>query len=70
VAFTENSLASNFSRSSPEHTHGILVDVQWLLTVLPKGHGIVFNIGSNETNFEWGAEGIAAYQLQAGNNSS
>jgi hypothetical protein len=70
VAFTDTSLADNFFRSSPEHTYGFLVDVQWLLSALPKDHGIVFNIGDSEINFEWSADGISEYQQDRGNHPS
>ncbi len=63
VAFTDASLAEVFTKSASDYTHGLLINVQWLLSALPNNHGIVFNIGGTDSNFEWSAEGISDYKV-------
>lgn len=63
LAFTDIPLATSFSKSSPEYNHGLLVEAQWLLTVLPPNHGVAFNVGGTSA-FDWSPEGIAVHQLQ------
>jgi len=65
VAFTNKEHANNFYKSNPNHNYEFMVNINWLLTVLPENHGIVFNLGG-ESNFEWNAQGISAFKEQAG----
>ena len=61
VAFTDRKLATAFSENNREHSFALLVDAAWVLSVLPEGHGIAFNVGG-DNGFEWTAEGISAYK--------
>jgi hypothetical protein len=60
VEFTDSDLANSFLKHDPGHSYGLLVDLQWVLTALPYGHGIAINVGGSDTMFEWNADGIAA----------
>jgi hypothetical protein len=62
LAFTDSALAKTFSTVNPDYSYKLLVEAKWLLSVLPPDHGIVFNPGGGEINFEWSSEGISAYQ--------
>jgi hypothetical protein len=68
VAFSNKELASDFYKSNPSHTYEFFVNTQWLLSVLPENHGIIFNLGG-ESNFEWSANGIVAFLAQADQNA-
>jgi hypothetical protein len=63
VAFTDESLASAFATNNRTYSHLLLVNLAWLIEALPKEHGIVFNVGS-DNGFEWSAAGIAAFKAQ------
>jgi hypothetical protein len=62
LAFTSKALIDAFSKGDPAHSFAFLVEVAWLLNVLPQAHGLVFNLGGTN-GFEWPASGIAAYNL-------
>lgn len=63
VAFTDMDLAATFTRSNPSYGYGLLVEVRWLLTVLPPNHGLAFNLGG-ASSFDWPSVGIAAYRSE------
>lgn len=62
VAFTSTEAAASFG-SLNNYPFLISTSTKWVLDVLPPGHGIVFNLGSQYL-FEWGAEEIAQYRLE------
>ncbi len=62
VAFTEAGMSSQFSQQNPSYSHGMSVAAHWVLRVVPPGHGLVVNIGSPESMFEWNAEGLSRYR--------
>jgi hypothetical protein len=47
----------------------LLVEARWVVDALPPGHGIVFNVGT-ENGFEWSREGIAAFNAAQGSLSA
>ena len=61
VAFTNPESQTAFIQNNPNYGYGLMVESQFLITVLPPEHGILFNLGG-ETCFEWDRQGIAAYQ--------
>ena len=61
VAFTNKDTRNTFVENNPSYKLGMMVDTQFLITVLPPQHGILFNIGG-ESCFEWERRGILAYQ--------
>jgi hypothetical protein len=62
VAFTDRGLAETFVKQNPQFPFPLLVDTRWVVSSLPAGHGIVFNLGSADLTFEWSAQGISEYQ--------
>jgi hypothetical protein len=62
LAFTSEALIGAFSKRNPAHSFAFLVEMSWLLKVLPQAQGVVFNLGG-ANGFEWPASGIAAYKL-------
>jgi hypothetical protein len=62
VVFTDEELDGKYAKWRPEYAYRLRVGADWLLTVLPAGHGIVFNLGGGEIMFEWPASGIQAHQ--------
>jgi hypothetical protein len=61
AVFTNEAAARAYSQTRPEYSHCLKVDAQWVLDVLPPGHGILFNLGT-ENGFGWPASGIAEFQ--------
>ena len=61
VAFTNKDTRNTFVENNPSYKLGMMLDTQFLITVLPQQHGILFNIGG-ESCFEWERRGILAYQ--------
>lgn len=62
VVFTDEKLDGQYGKWRPEYAYRLRVGADWLITVLPAGHGIVFNLGGGETMFEWPARDILAYR--------
>lgn len=60
VAFTDSALARQFATVNAAYRYSLLVDAKWLLSALPPGHGIVFNV-AGASALEWSASGIAEY---------
>lgn len=67
VVFTDEELDVKYGRWRPEYPYRLRVGADWLITVLPEGHGIVFNLGGGEIMFEWPASGILAHRADRGN---
>jgi len=61
VAFTDKELMDVFAKTNDKYSFAYRVEGTWLLNVLPDGHGIAFNLGS-DNGVEWPVEGIAAYK--------
>jgi hypothetical protein len=61
VVFTDEELDVKYARWRPEYPYRLRVGADWLIAVLPAGHGIVFNLGGGEIMFEWPARDILAY---------
>lgn len=62
VVFTDETLDGQYARWRPEYPYRLRVGADWLITVLPAGHGIIFNLGGGENMFEWPARGILAHR--------
>lgn len=62
VVFTDEKLDGQYAKWRPEYPYRLRVGADWLITVLPAGHGIIFNLGGGEIMFEWPASDILAYQ--------
>jgi hypothetical protein len=62
VVFTDHKLDGQYAKWRPEYPIRLRVDGDWLMPVLPAGHGIIFNLGGGEILFEWSARDILAYQ--------
>ena len=62
VAFTYTEAGSTFGLQN-NYLFGISTSTEWLLDVLPPGHGLVLNPGSQYL-FEWSAEEISKYKLE------
>lgn len=62
IVFTDEELDGKYARWRPEYPYRLRVGADWLITVLPAGHGIVFNLGGGEIMFEWPASGILAHR--------
>lgn len=62
VVFTDEELDGKYARWRPEYAYRLRVTADWLITVLPAGHGIVFNLGGGDIMLEWPSSGIAAYR--------
>ena len=63
VAFTDSEAASSFAVQN-DYSFGLSTGTEWVLGVLPPGHGLVLNPGSQYL-FEWSAEAISLYKLEA-----
>lgn len=61
LAFTDDGSRKEFGKNNPDYNYGLMLDTGFLITILPPGHGILFNMGG-ESCFEWDRRGIAAYQ--------
>ncbi len=62
VVFTDLELDGKYAHFRPEYPYRLRVGADWLITVLPAGHGIVFNLGGGDIMFEWPASGILAHR--------
>jgi hypothetical protein len=62
VAFTDPRLAAQFTRQNPEYSYALCTEAKWVLHAIPPNYGLVVNIGSAESMFEWNAAGLAAYE--------
>ena len=62
VVFTDEELDGKYARWRPEYSYRLRVTADWLVTVLPAGHGIVFNLGGGDIMLEWPARGILAHR--------
>lgn len=58
VVFTDEELDVKYAKWRPEYPYRLRVGTDWLISVLPAGHGILFNLGGGDTMFEWPASGI------------
>jgi hypothetical protein len=66
VVFTDEELDGKYARWRPEYAYRLRVGADWLISVLPAGHGIVFNLGGGDIMFEWPASGILAHRADPG----
>jgi hypothetical protein len=64
VAFTDADMAAQFSKHNPSYSHGMRVDARWVLRTVPPDYGLVVNMGSPESMFEWNAEGLSRYKAE------
>lgn len=62
VVFTDETLDGQYAKWRPEYAYRLRVGADWLMAVLPAGHGILFNLGGGEIMFEWPASDILAYR--------
>lgn len=62
VVFTDEELDGKYGKWRPEYPYRLRVTADWLINVLPAGHGILFNLGGGDILFEWPAAGIQAYR--------
>jgi type III secretion system (T3SS) SseB-like protein len=62
VVFTDEELDVKYAKWRPEYAYRLRVGADWLINVLPAGHGIVFNLGGGDILFEWPEAGILAYR--------
>ena len=62
VVFTDEELDGKYAMWRPEYAYRLRVGADWLINVLPAGHGIVFNLGGGEIMFEWPTRDIQAYR--------
>jgi len=62
VVFTDDKLDGQYAKWRPEYPIRLRVDGDWLVGVLPAGHGIIFNLGGGEILFEWSARDILAHR--------
>lgn len=62
VVFTDDELDGKYARWRPEYSYRLRTGADWLINVLPAGHGILFNLGGGDILFEWPADGILAYR--------
>lgn len=60
LAFTDEELDNDYFKRRPDYPYRLKVSADWLIGVLPAGHGIAFNVGG-ENILEWPARGIMAY---------
>ena len=59
LVFTDRALLTEVSRSTG-CSFVFVSSVEWVISMLPPGHGISFNNGG-ENALEWGGEGIGAF---------
>jgi hypothetical protein len=69
AVFTNEAAVTAFAQVSPQYSHRLLVEARWVVDALPPGHGIVFNVGT-ENGFEWSCEGVAAFKAAQGSFSA
>jgi SseB protein N-terminal domain len=62
VVFTDEALDQQYARWRPEYGYRLRAGADWLIKVLPAGHGVIFNLGGGEIMFEWPASGITAWR--------
>jgi hypothetical protein len=62
VAFTYTEAGSTFGLKN-DYSFILSTGTKWLLDVLPPGHGLVLNLGSQYL-FEWSAEEISKYKIE------
>lgn len=60
LAFTNWDLLSAFATKNRTYSYVLLVNVAWVTQALPKEHGLIFNLAS-DNGFEWPAAGIEAF---------
>jgi len=63
LAFTNEAFVNAFVMKNPTYSHVLLVNLAWVTDALPKEHGIVFNVGS-DNGLDWSAAGVAAFRAQ------
>lgn len=64
VVFTDAELDAKYAKFRPEYPYRLRVGADWLITALPAGHGVIFNLGGGDIMFEWPAPGIQAYRAE------
>lgn len=62
VIFTDEELDAKYARWRPEYPYRLRTGADWLIRVLPAGHGVLFNLGGGDLMFEWPAQGIQAHR--------
>lgn len=65
VVFTDEALDSQYARWRPEYPYRLRVGADWLISVLPAGHGIILNLGGGDIMLEWPAPGIQAHRADS-----
>jgi hypothetical protein len=66
LVYTDEKLDRDYFERRPDYLYRLKVRADWLITVLPAGHGIAFNVGGVENVLEWPARGILAYRSDHG----
>ena len=66
VTFTDAEVCAHFLQQNAGYSHGLRVDARWVLRALPPGHGLVVNMSTPESMFEWNAEGLSRYMAEVG----
>jgi len=61
IAFTCDEHATSWCHQNPDQATCMTADTRWVLTMLPKEWGIVFNLRT-EDMLEWNAAGRAKYE--------
>jgi hypothetical protein len=62
LVYTDEKLDRDYFERQPEYLYRLKVRLDWLITVLPAGRGIAFNVGGVENALEWPVRGILAYR--------
>ncbi|HEX6037036.1 SseB family protein [Longimicrobium sp.] len=62
IAFTDGELDQKYAKWRPEYPYRLRVGADWLITVLPAGHGVIINLGGDDIMFEWPARDILAHR--------
>jgi len=62
VAFTDAEFSAHFTKYNQNYSHGMSVQAQWLLRAVPPAHGLVVNMGTPDSMFEWSADGLSSYK--------
>lgn len=66
VTFTDAEVSAQFSKQNTGYSHGMRIDARWVLRAVPPGHGLVVNMSTPESMFEWNAEGLSRYIAEVG----
>ncbi len=64
IVFTDEELDGKYGKWRPEYPYRLRVGADWLINVLPAGHGILVNLGGGDIMFEWPAHNIQSHRTQ------